>query len=80
MSVWDVRLGGLDTESGQRGSLRLCGDRISWTSTSEDSKKIVLSKKDAESAEWIRTRAKVPSSPPRCAIPLVARRAVLPFL
>ncbi len=56
MSTFDVRLGG-SVDGGLRGSLKLGSDGLSWTSQNGD-RKVILNKRDAESAEWFRTGPK----------------------
>ena len=56
MSTFDVRLGG-SVDGGLRGTLKLGSDGLSWTSQNGD-RKVLVNKRDAESAEWFRTGPK----------------------
>ena len=56
MSTFDVRLGG-SVDGGLRGTLKLGSDALSWTSQNGE-RKVIVNKRDAESAEWFRTGPK----------------------
>ncbi len=56
MSTFDVRLGG-SVDGGLRGTLKLGSDGLSWTSQNGE-RKVIVNKRDAESAEWFRTGPK----------------------